>query len=126
MRATVLALALSVASALPAVADDVSVQPAPKHHIYLWGPGDLGRLRQSNPNHYARAEKILAAADRLCRPGSGHLEYAAAGGKDVDCLGALLRTSNPPKLEIDFTLDDTRYSALVTITDDPPRLLPAR
>jgi hypothetical protein len=126
MNVTVLALALSVASALPALAGGLIVQPVPRQHIYLWGPGDLGKLRSSNPSHYARAEKIFAAADRLCRPGAGHLQYAEADGKDVSCYGMLLRTSNPPKVEIDFTLDDTRYSALVTITDDPPRVAPAR
>jgi hypothetical protein len=47
-------------------------------------------------------------------------------GKDLSSYGMLLRTSNPPKLEIDLTLDDTRYSALITITDDPPQLIPAR
>ncbi|MFZ1905532.1 MAG: hypothetical protein WAU56_09100 [Steroidobacteraceae bacterium] len=47
-------------------------------------------------------------------------------GEDVSCYGMLLRTSNPPKVEIDFSLDDTRYSALLTITDDPPRVVPAR
>ncbi|MGB6602903.1 MAG: hypothetical protein WA747_13755 [Steroidobacteraceae bacterium] len=111
---------------MPALAADVTVQPAAKHHIYLWGPGDLGRLRATKPGHYARAEKILAAAGRLCRPGPARLQFTAAGGRDVRCYGILLRTSNPPKLEIDFTLDDTRYSALITITDDPPRVIPAR
>lgn len=126
MRATVLALALSLTSPMPAFADGVTLQPAPRHHVYLWGTGDLARLKALNPNHYARAEKIMAAADRLCRPGPGRLQYAAAGGRDVSCVGSLLRTSNPPKLEIDFTLDDTRYSALVTITDDQPRPVPVR
>ncbi len=125
MRVTVLALALSFAAAVAALADEAIVQPAPRHHVYLWGPVELARLRASNPDHYARAEKILAAADRLCRPGPGRLQFAEAGGKDVGCFGMLLRTSNPPKLEIDFTLDDTRYSALITITDDAPRLIPA-
>jgi hypothetical protein len=126
MRATALALALSVASAVPVLAGEVTVQSAPRHFIYLWGADAVGKLRASNPDHYARAEKILAAADHLCRPGPGHVQYAAAGGKDVSCLARLWRMSNPPKLEIEFTLDDTRYSALVTITDDPPRAIPAR
>jgi hypothetical protein len=125
MRATALALALSLAAAA-ASADDPTVPPAPRYHIYLWGPVELDRLRTTNPDHYARAERILAAADRLCRPGPARVQFAAAGGRDVSCYGMVLRTSNPPKLEIDFTLDETRYSALVAITDDPPRLIPAR
>jgi hypothetical protein len=35
-------------------------------------------------------------------------------------------TSNPPRWRMTFTLDDTRYVALVVITDDAPRLTPAR
>jgi hypothetical protein len=128
MRLTVPVLALSVAlaSTAAALAGDVTAQPVTRQHIYLWGPGDLGRLRASNPDHYARAEKILAAAGRLCRPGPARAQFAKARANDVSCYGMLLRTSNPPKLEIDFTLDDTRYSALIAVTDDPPRLIPAR
>jgi hypothetical protein len=37
----------------------------------------------------------------------------------------LLRTSNPAKREITFRLDDTKYIALVAMTDDPPRLVAA-
>ena len=38
----------------------------------------------------------------------------------------LLRTSNPPKWEIRFRLDDTRYVALVAVSADWPKLVPAR
>jgi hypothetical protein len=37
----------------------------------------------------------------------------------------LLLTSNPPKRALTFTLDNTRYVAIVTITADRPRLMPA-
>jgi hypothetical protein len=117
MRATCLLLALGMSGAGPALADDPTV--------YLDGPSDLARLRQTNPAHYARAERILARANQLCRPGAGRLE-AVAGASDLRCESALLRTSNPPKREIHFRLDAVRYVALVTITDDPPRLTPAR
>jgi hypothetical protein len=36
-----------------------------------------------------------------------------------------VKTSNPPKREISFRLDDTRYVALVTLTEDPPKLVAA-
>jgi hypothetical protein len=45
---------------------------------------------------------------------------------DVHCAGMLLLTSNPPQWRMTFTLDDTRYVALVVITSDAPRLTPAR
>jgi hypothetical protein len=85
----------------------------------------LEQLRSSNPAHYARAQKILAAANHLCRPTAGEVEYAKFDAKNISCIHALLKTSNPPKREISFTLDDTRYSALVVLTDDPPKLVRA-
>jgi hypothetical protein len=94
--------------------------------VYLDGAVDLARLRATNPTHYARAERILAAANELCRPQAGDVSYARFEARDIRCSDMLLRTSNPPKRQINFTLDDTIYIALVVITDDPPRLVPAR
>lgn len=125
MRVFLLTLVLTAASAAPA--DDLLPKRfgAPKTTVYLNGPGDLARLRDTNPRHYARAERVLAAADHLCRPGAGEVQ-PVVGSRDVHCAGMLLLTSNPPQWRMTFTLDDTRYIALVMITDDPARLIPAR
>lgn len=96
----------------------------PDKVVYLDGAADLARLRSTNPEHAARAEKIMAAANELCRPKPGDISYARFQARDISCSEMLLRTSLPPKRQIDFTLDDTRYIALVVITDDPPRLFP--
>lgn len=126
MRTTLVALAFGAALATPVVASDVAVVLPPKQTIYLFGADDLARLQASNPSHYARAERILAASDRLCRPGPAGLQLAAAAAEDISCSANFLRTSYPPKVEIRFTLDDTRYVALVTLTADRPRVIPAR
>ena len=126
MRATLLILALAGAGACAAaLADDVQLTSTGGKTVYLDRPSDLARLRKVNPAHYARAERVLAAANRLCRPGPGQLQEVT-GAQDLTCAGSLLSTSNPPKWQITFRLDDTRYVALVVITDDPPRLTPAR
>lgn len=122
---TLVILALIGACTAPAIADEAQLTAAPKRTVYLNGPSDLERLRQVNPAHYARAERILTAANHLCRSGPGQLQEAAQA-RDLSCDGSFLRTSNPPKWQITFTLDDTRYVALVAVTDDPPRLTPAR
>ncbi|MBV8806679.1 MAG: hypothetical protein JO042_16595 [Sinobacteraceae bacterium] len=116
MRKVALTLALTAAGAAGAWADGV---------VYLDDPAALEQLRTSNPTHYARAEKILAAANHLCRPKPGEVEYVKGDAKDVSCSASLLRTSNPPKRQIRFRLDDTQYIALVVVTDDPPRLVAA-
>jgi len=82
---------------------------------------DLARLRATNPNHYARAKRLLAAANTLCQPGRPKAQNADA--RDISCE-LLLLTSNPPKRRFSFTLDKTRYDALVTMTADQPKPLP--
>jgi hypothetical protein len=123
MRMTAQSIGLTVISTLLALQLAVA---SPADVVYLDGPADLARLRVTNPEHYARAEKILAAANQLCRPKQGDVSYARFQAGEISCSDMLLKTSNPPKRQIHFTLDDTHYIALVVITDDPPRLLPAR
>ena len=114
---------------LPAVATLLAMQVAaafPDKVVYLDGQADLDRLRATHPTHYERAEKIMVAANELCRPEHGDVSYARFEAREISCSDMLLKTSNPPKRQIKFTLDDTLYIALVAITDDPPRLMPAR
>lgn len=97
----------------------------PREPVYLDGPSDRAQLKASNPAHYARAMRIFAAANRLCDENPARLQHAGADLRGFYC-GMLLRTSNPPKWEIRFRLDDTRYVALVTVSADRPKLVPAR
>ncbi len=118
MRSTLLSLGL--------IALTVTLAPhpstaSPDKYVYLYGQSDLERLRATNPGHYARAERIMAAANELCRPTPGEVTYAKFDARDISCVEMLVKTSNPPKRQISFTLDDTRYIALVVITDDPAR-----
>lgn len=99
----------------------VSAPAASASVVYLDGPNSLAELRAANPGHYVRAQKILTAANALCRPTPGEAEYAKFDAKNIECARSLLKTSNPPKREIRFRLDDTQYIALVTVTDDPPK-----
>jgi len=87
--------------------------------VQLNGNADLARLRETNPDHYARAVRLMHAANALCKPGEPKLQNT--DGRDISCA-MLLLTSNPPKRALSFTLDDTRYVAIVTITADPPEL----
>ena len=114
MRKVALTLALAAAGAAGAWADGV---------VYLDDPAALEQLRKSNPTHYARAQKILAEANHLCRPKPDEVEYVKFGAKDISCIHSFLWTSNPPKRQIRFRLDDTQYVARVVLTDDPPRLV---
>jgi len=116
MRTPLLALALLGVGVSPVSAAET---------VYLDGPRALAQLEATNPAHYARVRRVLAAANHLCRPGPGQVLHVA-GSRDEHCVGQLLLTSNPPQWRLSFTLDETRYIALVVITDDAPRLTPAR
>jgi hypothetical protein len=118
MRSTLLSLGLI---ALTVTVASHTASAFPDKYVYLDSQSDLDRLRSSNPGHYARAERIMAAANELCRPKPGAISYAKFDARDISCIEMLLKTSNPPKRQISFTLDDTRYIALVVITDDPAR-----
>jgi len=110
-----------------ALAVDAPVPPKPPGKVVrLNGAADLERLRDTNFNHYQRAEKIIADGSKLCSPGLPTLQLAAQyGAKDMSCDNLLL-TSNPPKKLLEFRLDDTQYIALITITNAEARLFRAR
>jgi hypothetical protein len=120
MRSVILAAWVCSASASWA---DQPVDPqvfAPP--VHLSSTGDLARLREANPGHYARAVRLMSAANTLCKPGEPRLQ--TTDGRDISC-NLLLLTSDPPKRALSFTLDNTRYVAIVTITADRPQLMHA-
>jgi hypothetical protein len=113
--------AASLAGASPAKV----APPSPRTSVYLNSAADLEHLRESNFNHYLRAQKILAAANEICRPGKETTYFARFDGADPRCLAMLWKTSNPPKKQLTFKLDDVRYIALVSVTDNPARIVKA-
>jgi hypothetical protein len=124
MRGTFLVVGMAIAGASAGLAIGADSVPPPKV-VYL-NSAALAHLQTTNPDHYARAQRILADANELCRPGPASVQFAKSAAREVSCADMLLRTSNPPKRQITFRLDDTRYIALVTLTDDPPRLVLTR
>ena len=94
--------------------------------VELDGDDAMAALARSNPTHHRRALLLLAAAgsarcesDELKRI---RVQLDVAG---MDC-SELLLTSAPPKRRITFTLDRTRYAAVVTLRNADARLVPAR
>ena len=83
----------------------------------------LEELKKSNPEHYAQAQRVMAAASELCAPNRARL-WQAMSVSNGDCSGMVLKTSYPPKRQIGFQIDDTQYIALVTVTDAPALLVP--
>jgi len=92
--------------------------------IRLFTPADLEKLHSTNPDHWRRAEKLIAAANQYCPVGTPKTQSADLRSNQVNC-GHLDMTSNPPKREITFNLDGTHYVALVTLTASPAKPVPA-
>jgi hypothetical protein len=94
-----------------------------KKWVHLHGANDLEHLRATNFRHYLRAQKILAAANDICQPGSGQAYPARFAAEHANCQSAIWMTSNPPKKLLSFQLDDVGYIALVSVTVSGGRLI---
>jgi hypothetical protein len=79
--------------------------------IDLTAPGALQSLQQRKPEHYAKVQAILAIAEAPPRPDLARFIETQFEVSDVDMLA--WRVSYPAKLQVSFTLDHTRYTALV-------------
>ena len=93
--------------------------------VYLSNARALDELRMSNPAHYARAKRILADADQICRPGKLQVvPLLDAQAQDVACARSMIFTSYPPQRQLQFRLDDTTYVAMVFLTKTGAKLTP--
>jgi hypothetical protein len=111
------AFTASIFGAGVALADEAPAAVEQPPTVYLRGEQDMERLKSSNPNHYERARKIMAAADVVCKPGPLSVVPAEANAKDTSCASMLVLTSYPPKRTIGCTLDDVHYVAYVVLTE---------
>jgi hypothetical protein len=93
--------------------------------IDLNEPGALDRLARDNPDHYAKIRRILAEVDEIPEQSVGRWMKAQFNATDIT-YSPILFTSNPPQKELSFTLEATHYEALIILTQDGARLLPAR
>lgn len=79
--------------------------------------GNLEAVERANPEHYAKIQRILAEVPQ--RPPAERsvaswrrTEFQARDVRYTD----LVMTSLPPKKRLAFSLDDTAYVAVVTLT----------
>ena len=80
----------------------------------------LDDLQRTNPRHYAIARRILAAANEICDATKGDPVPIKYDAQFVVCASSFWLTSNPPKRALQFRIDDTVYSALVTVANRHP------
>jgi hypothetical protein len=97
----------------------------PVRTVNLDQPGALQALQRSNPTHYEKIQKIM---DQLLRQPDAEVPHWMQANFDARdaTYGPILLTSLPPKRRLSFTLDDTRYEAIVTLTNWLGEKVPAR
>jgi hypothetical protein len=93
--------------------------------IDLNQPGALQRLARENPFHYAMIRRILAGVDEVPEHAVSRWMKSQFNATDIT-YSAVLMTSAPPRKQLSFTLENTRYSAVLTLTPDGARLFSAR
>ena len=93
--------------------------------VDLNAAGALESLRIQNPAHYEKVRAILAIVEARPRSDVTRLIEARFDATEVQSFIAW-RVSNPPKLHVAFTLEQTRYTVWVVPTDAAPKLVPLR
>jgi hypothetical protein len=85
----------------------------------------LAAIEHDNPKHARRIDAILTAASRMpCQNDEfARIVHTAYGARDAGCTLELL-VSLPPKRVLHFTLDQTRYRAVIAVDNDA-RAMPA-
>ena len=93
--------------------------------VDLDAPGALEVLQQTNPAHYATVRTILAEV--FLRPDAEVPRWlqASFNARGVFYQPIVL-TSDPPKRRLSFTLDDTRYVVVITLTNVTGPVVPLK
>src|SRR5262245_53107440 len=92
---------------------------APTRTVYLTDVL-LEELKTSKPAHYAPARKVIDEARKPCPPGDWQ-SLPIQQRLSPPCSGFVLRTSNPPKRQVTFAVEDTLYIANVVLKQSDVR-----
>lgn len=79
----------------------------------------LEKLKAANPIRYTIVQRIIKAGAEICTPGAPKTALARFQADDLSCLANVWYTSNPPKRQLTFRIDDTIYEARVTVPVQP-------
>jgi hypothetical protein len=93
--------------------------------IDLNRPGALEALQHSNPTHYKKVRKII---DGLLEKPDAAVPRWIENNFDARNVnyGPVLLTTDPAKKRLSFALDDTRYEAVVTLTNVRGEIVPLK
>lgn len=117
---------LTVASlVLTCVAIATAADIGLRRTVDLDAPGVMERVRVANPAHFHKIVKIIEGVTQ--QPDSAVPRWLRVNfdARDVG-YGPIVMTSHPPKRRLSFALDDTRYEAVVVLTNMTGVVIPLR
>ena len=88
-------------------------------------PGTLEALERDNPTHYEKIRQIMVGVHKQPDAEVPRWMRTRFDARDVLYAPSLLVT-DPPKRRLSFTIDDTQYHTVVTLTNLQPKLMPAK
>src|SRR5687767_2257448 len=110
MRLAALVLAALTATSL-------SAAPTKARIVNLNAPGVLQALERDNPDHYRRVSGVLTLArESACQADDFPRIVQAQFSVDRAQCRALIKTSDPAKLDLSFVIEDTMYRSQITMT----------
>ena len=83
----------------------------------LRNPAALELLREANPAHYEKIQRVVAGLREAPELAEGDWLEVSFDARDVDLSRYLMKTTFPPKQLLSFTLDDVRYVMHVVRVD---------
>src|SRR3989442_16773 len=79
-------------------------------------PDNLLAIQRDRPDHFAKIQRILAEAPRHALSADSVATWMRTEFKAQDILlSDLIRTSLPPKKRLNFSLDTTSYTKIITL-----------
>jgi len=81
--------------------------------------------QQSNPTHYEKVRKILEGILEQPDAAVPHWIQTNFDARNVGYV-PILMTSLPPKRRLSFALDETRYEAVITLTNVRAEIVPLK
>ena len=106
---------MRVRALLLAVALCAAANAAAQRTVDLGAPGALEALERDNPRHFGQVAEILREVSRVDPPGVEGWLRARFNAQQIAYSPRQLRTSYPAKTTLSFTLDDTRYHAMIVV-----------
>jgi hypothetical protein len=97
----------------------------PARLVSLNAPGAMETIKATRPAHYDAIQGIAAGLARNPHSTDARWIQTSFHAKDVS-YGMALLTSYPPKKDIAFTLDETRYQGRVTLGSGRVYFIPTR